>query len=142
MFTVPNPGGPFVVDGFVWVAFTVLLGVGSTQATSSGGMNTNGTVDLNGPIDDSYNWYRPTTTGIGSNYWVRATLLSGDLPSGSALNTWLALSSARAWQLTTTGSATIRSKECVLKLEFSVDSGGAVIVGTNTLHIEALVDNS
>lgn len=142
MFTMPVVrSGAFVADGVFWIAVKLLLGVGATQATSTASLNTDGTVDINGSLDDR-NWYDPTTVGIGSSYWVRATLLTGDMPSGSALNTWLQLNSVRSWSLTTTGTAVVRTKLCQLKLEFAADSGGALIVGTDTLEIEATVDNS
>lgn len=76
--------------------------VGSTF-TATATVNTNGTITGSGNFEyvnaivPAKNWYTPTTTGIGSSYQVRFTLVSGPawnagLTSGVAY----ALTSARA----------------------------------------------
>lgn len=52
------------------------------------------------PADD--NWFEPTTTGVGDDYEVRVTQLSGNAPSGPTLGTWVALTSDRTWTNTQT----------------------------------------
>lgn len=61
----------------------------------------------------------PKYAGIGSRLWVRLTG-SGTTPSGSALNTWLQLSSTRSWSLSQSG---VGSKSFAGTLEFSLDGG-------------------
>lgn len=141
MFTVPNPGGPFVADGVLFDAQKHLVAVGATQATASAQFLNDGTTNLLDALSEP-NWHSPTTASIGSSYWVRATLLTGDSPSTGTMNTWIALSTDPTWTLSTTGVATFRSKTSNVKLEFSTDSGGSVIVAIDTLHLEASVDNS
>lgn len=38
-------------------------------------------------------------SGVNSDYEIRATFQSGQSPTGDAMNTWLALSTSRAWAL-------------------------------------------
>lgn len=143
MFTVPNGGQTaFVVNGVSFNSFEFLVGVGATQALSVSRLNNDGTSTLTGNISDP-NWFDPTTVGVGSNYWVRATLLAGNIPNGGdLLNTWLSLSIAREWTWQTTGTDTIRNYTGSVTVEFSTDAGGSVIVGSNVLSGNALVDNS
>ena len=83
------------------------------------------------------NWGLPTTPGAGANYWIRATLVSGISPSGSALNTWLRLDSVHGWNLSMT---TIGTRTCDLTIHIATDSGGASIVETHALWISAEKD--
>lgn len=83
--------------------------VGFFGATVTAGayFNTNGVYFNN--INFSYTavtgeWYDPTTTGIGSDYDIRATLVSQSgiaTRSGPTLGTWWALSTARSWYIQT-----------------------------------------
>lgn len=50
-------------------------------------------------------WYSPSTSGIGSSYWIKVTKLSGNTPTGSALGTWLQLSSDRSFTLSGSSNA-------------------------------------
>jgi hypothetical protein len=86
------------------------------------------------------NWYTPTTTGIGSSYWVRAqtfSLTSGAATSGS-LNTWLALSTTRTWEVFSNGQSDV---EWAITFEFATDSAGTNIVGAGGAQLAA-VDTS
>ena len=80
------------------------------------------------------NWATPTLIGIGNNYWVRATLLSGTAPSSGSIGVWLALSSTRSWTNAMTGTGTKISE---LTFEISSDAGGVVIVSSGTFTITA-----
>jgi hypothetical protein len=52
--------------------------------------------------------------GTTSNYECRATLNSGTSPTGSAVGSWLALSSSREWYVT---KASVGSTVCSLLIE-------------------------
>lgn len=60
--------------------------------------------------------------GSAGDYEVRATLSSGDTPSGT-LGTWLALSSNRSWELVAGPSETLT---CVLAVDIRIAASGAV----------------
>lgn len=143
MFTMPVlRGGAFVVDGQLWENVVALLAVGATQATAAWQMKNNGQNLANG-VPPNTDWFDPLTAGVGANHWVRATLLSGSVPNGGdPLNTWIAISTEPSWSNTTTGMFVVRTRQSTLKIEIAADALGAVILGTNTLYIEATVDNS
>lgn len=88
---------------------------------------TNGSVSKTGSDSQGPSaWYSPLTTGIGSSYWVRFTLVSGTAPTTNpGTGVWLQLSAARlwAWSRTTIGSTT-----AVGKWELATDSAGTNIV--------------
>jgi len=70
-------------------------------------------------------WYAPTTSGIGSSYWIKVTKLSGETPTGSALGTWLQLSSDRAFTLS--GST---SKLGQYSVKVATSASDSAIVGS------------
>lgn len=107
----------------------------STTATCSITFNTDGTITLVGNgSSGSPNWYSPTTTSIGSSYWIKAVLTSGSAWSGIANNTLYALSSARSM---TWSRATIGTTSGNATITIYSDSGGTNLVGTCTLTAEA-----
>tara|TARA_R100001129_G_scaffold185707_2_gene174809 strand:- start:142 stop:699 length:558 start_codon:yes stop_codon:yes gene_type:complete len=59
------------------------------------------------------NWVQ-SGTPIGTNYEVRATRTSGDVPTGAALGTWITLDSDKIWTLVASNSS---SKFCTLIVE-------------------------
>lgn len=71
----------------------------SSALTASYTLNTSGIVQKTegGSTTTLETWL---LVGASSGYEARATVLSGDSPTGSALATWLALSTTRAWTLT------------------------------------------
>lgn len=88
------------------------------------------------------NWASPTTTGIGSSYWVRFTETASDGDStviGSARGVWIQMSSARIFGLEkTTGGLAYR----VYTIQIATDSGGSNIVATKTgatIYVESIV---
>lgn len=105
--------------------------------------NTNGTVSGSiSPTTGGSNeasgdrWYSPTTTNIGSSYWIRATLTAGVTPSSGTMNTWQQLSSARLWE-NNSGSGATGNKSSTILFEISATSGGAVVCrGTFTIWAE------
>lgn len=80
-------------------------------------------------------WYTPDpTVGIGSSYWIRATLTSGLAPSsGPALNTWHALSAVRSWTYTAAGGGGSSTRSGTLLFEISSSSGGSPIVTSDSV---------
>ena len=71
--------------------------------------------------------------GASSDYEVRATVLSGDTPTGSALATWMALSTSRAWTLTDAVNDGI-ALTCSLQIEIR-DSATGTVQDTATITI-------
>src|SRR5512139_389276 len=69
----------------------------------------------------------PVYTGVGSRLWVKYNG-SGTAPSGSALNTWLQLSSTRSWSLSQSG---IGFKQYTGTLSFSLDGGTTTFYSTS-----------
>lgn len=61
---------------------------------------------------DVNNWIAPNTNH--SQYEIRATLSSGDTPTGSALNTWLSLATTQAWYLAVSATS---SESCELQVQ-------------------------
>lgn len=104
-------------------------------ATATFGLLSDGTVSGLGAINDnttagSSNWFIPTITGIGSNYWVRYTATTGTLTSNDA-STWTQLNATRSCiKSGTTGLAS-----CTFTVEIASDSGGANIVFTSTGNV-------
>lgn len=85
-------------------------------------------------------WGTPTTTGIGSNYYVKVDLVSGDTPTGT-LGSYLALSSARTWNLSvSTTPGNTATKSCTLNVSISAD--GSTALYTASVYLEATADLS
>ena len=89
----------------------------------------------------SGNWATPTTTGIGSSYWVRYTLNS---TSGSSTGTtwttttgWLALSSTRTALVTASSPTVNRTRTAAYTVDIASDSAGTTIVSTSTITLTA-----
>lgn len=66
------------------------------QLTSGGDLNLSATSVT--PKQNPSQWNAAKVAGVGDDYEVRATQVSGSPPNvGDVLNTWLSLSAARAW---------------------------------------------
>ncbi len=78
-------------------------------------------------------WYYPTTTGIGSSYWVKFTLQSGSAWDGTSIvsGTLYQLSSTRS--ITWTAS-TGTSKTAQVLVQIYSDSGGTPLVASGTAY--------
>jgi hypothetical protein len=109
-------------------------------ASSAIRFNTNGSMDWisngTGTVDIPTGWFFPVATGIGSSYWVRATVTAGTFSSGT-VDTWLALSSARSWSVIR--NAPPGSKSCTATYEIASDSGGTTIVSSASITVTAEV---
>jgi hypothetical protein len=104
----------------------------NTNGTLSGTNNTSGQDTVTGDL-----WYSPATAGIGSSYWVRATLTGGSTPSTGAMGTWLQLSTAQAWKNTAPGGNGYSNRSSTILFEIAASSGGTVVAsGTITVRAE------
>lgn len=105
-----------------------IKGTVSAPATASYSISIDGHVKINGLNVETW-----LNSGIAAGYDVRATLVSGTAPAGSALAAWLNLSSSRTWSLT---RSTIGNVSCVLTIEIGLAGSGAAI-DSATITIEA-----
>ncbi len=82
----------------------------------------------------SGNWATPTTTGIGSSYWIRftRTSFSGSFGGNTATPStgWLQLSGNPGISVYNAGSEAIATAEYTI--EIATDSGGSNIIATAT----------
>lgn len=102
-------------------SYTINNGLGTYTITKSGNINTSTTV-------------RWAFRGNYSNYYVRATLISGTAPSGT-LNSWLQTNVDRSWSHSTSTSDT--TVECVIRIEISNSASGGVILDSHQVTIGA-----
>jgi hypothetical protein len=112
---------------------------GTAVRTASITFNTNGTVTGSGSSSVTPNWYTPTTTNIGSSYWIRASGILevetnnfGTHSTSGTTDTWLQLSSARSWSVTVDGFGIFANWS--LQFEISDTSNGSNILATYTLN--------
>jgi hypothetical protein len=115
---------------------TVSHSVGYPTVASAGiGFYTDGSVTFNagnshsGP---SY-WGNPVGGSPGNGYQMYVSKASGSTPSGSALDTWLPLSSPRTFTII---QSTVGYKSCTLNVTIATYPGGTT-VSTGTITIEA-----
>lgn len=80
-------------------------------------------------------WYQPNTASIGSSYWVRVTVVSGDAPTSGTTGTWQSLSSSIQWIWTTTASP--QTKSAVILVELSTSGTGSPVVSSGTYTVTA-----
>ncbi len=79
-------------------------------------------------------WYSPTTSGIGSSYWIKLVPRSGAATlSAGTINSVLALSSTLTWEMAIASGASTKSGAFDYYL-FS-DSGGLNTVATGTISM-------
>lgn len=71
--------------------------------------------------------------GDGSVYYVRATLVSGDTPTGT-LNSWLKTDTNRSWSISGSGSGI--SFFGTIKIEISNQSDGSIILDSHQVTFD------
>lgn len=84
-------------------------------------------------------WYSPTVAGIGSSYWIRASLVSGSVPNGgsdSTFNTWIPISGVCSWAMQVSGGVS-GFRAGTIRLDISANSNGSPVLTTGTVYIEA-----
>ncbi len=114
--TLPS-GGPYNATS----SYTINGGAGTYTISRSGNVTNSTTV-------------RWGFRGNYSNYYVRATLITGDTPTGT-LNSWLQTNTNRAWsQINTLNDTLLR---CVLRIELSNRASGSVILDSHEVEIKA-----
>ena len=103
----------------------------SESIWSPNGVLQEGTSSLG--IQSAGNWASPTTTGIGSGYWVRFTETSssgaGQTVYGSARGVWHQLSSGHTFGVSRTQNG---GGYRTYTVQIATDSGGSNIVATKT----------
>lgn len=108
---------------------------GTGPQTMTVTVNTDGTITYTASStgSGSTSWGAPTTSGIGSLYWVRFTLTSGDALSSNGASTWTQLSTGRSFarQASLSGD----SFSSTVTIELATDSGGANVVATWTGNV-------
>lgn len=131
-----GPSATFRLDANSYSDFGAL---GLQPASVTFNVNSNGSVEVatfGSGIIDSYDWITPTTGS--TSYFVRATLNSGSLSSGTT-GTWLALTSDRNWAVQKLENST-GSQVANLTIAIASDSGGTNIVVSATISLEATVN--
>jgi hypothetical protein len=82
-------------------------------------------------IAGSTAWFAPATTGIGSSYWIRATVTAGTLSTNPA-TTWTSLGSGATF---VKGPSASGSSSCTVTFQIASDSGGVTVVLTSTGNV-------
>lgn len=106
--------------------------------------NTDGSVTVDKGNVGSYTnigWASPTSTGIGSDYEIKATKTSGNsfsTPTGPTLGTWHSLSSSRQWTLSVGPNNYPEIKDCTLSIQIR-DSATSTVqdTATITMYVES-----
>jgi len=79
-------------------------------------------------------WYSPNTTGIGSSYWIKATVSSGSTPTGSSIGSWISLASDQSWSLDATNFSTLYQSNLLVQVSSSATGTPVVCSGTIILQ--------
>jgi hypothetical protein len=88
------------------------------------------------------NWYVPNTTGIGSSYWIKATVTSGAQPSGTSVGLWVSLSSTASWGNFASGDGSVSSSTLFVQISSSATGTPVVASGNVTLIIQIASSDS
>lgn len=99
--------------------------------------NSDGTCSVSAGVSPSSpaNW--KTGGGAGENYWVRWTIVSGTLSTGTA-GVWHSLTSNVTFGRNRTGPAGETSASGTV--EIATDSGGINIIATGSITLTAIVE--
>lgn len=126
--------------GFAYTAIA-----GSVTGAAGAGVNAGGTLDVNsagtwqltrtgssGTPSPSglQNWIAPVVGTPGDTHWVRASITSGTVTTGTT-GSWLALSSNRQW----TKTAVNGDDSVTLTIAIATDSGGTNIVSSGSVTL-------
>lgn len=86
------------------------------------------------PSNITGNWASPTTTGIGSSYWVRFTRTSTSGTNGGSLAStgWLSLASTQSAYSYKTSYPSLGAYTATYTIELSTSSSGSPVVATAT----------
>lgn len=115
----PTPYNPNAIIGF----------------QTDGTLTSNATPSASPAISVGSTWRNGAPiTGIGSLYWVRATLLSGTNPTTGTMGVWTQLSVAQSYANT---RASVGTTTSTILFEFSLNSAGTAIIGSATVILRA-----
>lgn len=132
-------GATNIVVEFDQASYTVSDVEATGVAIASIILNTDGTISITGNSSSPTSGTWAVGNVTGSDWEARLTVNSGTSPSGAATNTWLALSTGRAWSLTraiagiVTGNYTIEVRDaatstlqdsCTVSMTAQLDAGG------------------
>lgn len=114
------------------------LQISPTDATCNISFNSAGTCSVSAGTTPSSpaNWL--TGTGTGANYWIRWTNTSGTLSTGTA-GSWLQLNANQTFGVSFTLNSA-GSKVCTGTVEIATDSGGANVIASGSITLNAQVD--
>lgn len=135
-----SAAGPVNQFGGVWEKNAIASSPNdTTKYTCDYYVKTNGTCSTTGVGDADPQWYSPTTTNIGSSYWVRFTKQSGSGTfRSSGLGIWLQVNTNRFLTVETMSSF-YTGADAVVLVEFAASNGGAVIM-SDTVSISVFKD--
>jgi len=113
----------------------VAFGSNLEQVSCTVSLNSDGTIggDIGGA------WYATQTAGIGSSYWAIVTLTRGSVTSGTTASR-VSLASGQAWNVTTTGSGSIRVKNAVGTIQIWDAASAGNMVSSGVFSIEAYAE--
>jgi hypothetical protein len=125
-------GGPGINSALSGITGLAANGNGSggipgvaTMTVLSDGRLSFGFGGTGGSNSATQNWYLPTTTAIGSSWWVKANLVAdnGDVAwasvPGTALGTWVQLTSGKTYSVSLNSSYSGLSVATEMTLSFS-----------------------
>lgn len=112
----------------------------SPTASASATFNSNGTITMNTSTLGNFSgdgWSMITSSGLGSDYQIRAEQISafGTAIRTGTLNTWLSLSTSRTWSIET---STLGAKNWILSISIR-ESAGNTVVGNASLQLDVEV---
>jgi hypothetical protein len=86
---------------------------------------------------DTGNWYDPTDTTVGDGFEIKASVVGGVATvAGSALGSWLALSSARGWEIDGTA---LRNAAVSISLQIDIRPvGGSAPIATALVSLSVV----
>jgi Putative phage tail protein len=110
------------------------------STTANAWLNYNNDGSITGHRAPPSAWFLPLTAGVGSSYWVKATVVAGNTPSGNTTGSWLAASGNLVWYDSVTGGPGT-GKDTQLQVQVATDSGGTNIVSNAVHYITASIDS-
>ena len=139
--------GPLILPNSYWgkssitISLAPLVGVYGLEYPGNTAyaeyiFNSNGTIQTgtsDGGMQSAGNWATPTTTGIGSSYWIRFTQTGSSggpiTNTGNARGVWIQITPVLYFGISVTANGAFYKQYTV---EIATDSGGSNIVATKT----------
>jgi hypothetical protein len=122
-------GGP--VTSFIGNVTNVTIRPGFTSASGSLNIASNGVISGTHYTGNT-NWFIPTTTGIGSSYWVKGVSDGFCNPTGGAVqDIVISLAAGQSWSWTVNNNYLIGT----FTVYIYSDAAGTNLVGTGSISI-------